>query len=115
MQAGGEYVGATILGELLNDLSEQDGEPPLPCAVVREQKESPGANPRARVWTDTVSGVIHQRGKRSGKTAPPELVNNSAASHPMNGPFPVPPVPRLFGQALRGSNADRRPGRWPTR
>lgn len=42
-----------------------------------------------------VSGVNHQRGKRFRKAAPPELVNNSAARHPMNGPLPVPPVPRL--------------------
>jgi hypothetical protein len=30
--AGGEYVGAAILGELLNDLSERNGEPFLPRA-----------------------------------------------------------------------------------
>ena len=30
--AGGEYVGAAVLGERLNDLSERNGEPSLPRA-----------------------------------------------------------------------------------
>src|ERR1700677_925712 len=53
------------------------------------------SNAATASWTDTVSGVIRQRGKRSSKTASPELVNNSAANHTMSGPFPLPPVPRL--------------------
>ena len=32
--AGGEYVGAAIPGELLNDLSERNGEPPSARAYM---------------------------------------------------------------------------------
>ena len=32
--AGGEYVGAAILGEPLNDLSERNGEPSSPRAYM---------------------------------------------------------------------------------
>src|SRR5437870_83322 len=39
--------------------------------------------------------VIHQRGKRSFQSAPPELVNNSAAVHSNGGEQSAAPAPRL--------------------
>ena len=52
--AGGEYVGAAILGELLNDLSEGNGEPSRPRAL-------PGGDEGADVGGEEVDGVV--RGK----------------------------------------------------
>ncbi len=48
-----------------------------------------------RFWTDTIPGVMHQRGKRSSKTASPELVNNSAAGDSASGPTPARRATRL--------------------
>ena len=47
-------------------------------------------------WTDTFSGVNHQRGKRPPKAASPELVNNSAAGHSAGGRTSVARAPRPF-------------------
>src|SRR5262245_439409 len=44
---------------------------------------------------DTISKVIHRRGKRSRKSAPPALVNNFATAHDCRGEPLAAPEPRL--------------------
>jgi hypothetical protein len=63
------------------------------------------------VWTDTFSGVIRHRGKRSSQTVAPNLVNNSAAGQTASGRTSVARAPVDPSCSKRVQEADARPTR----